>query len=131
MISCTATTEPSAVPLVMAIMRLVSGGIVSRTACGRMTCTSVCRGDMPVEPGGNNGGGKIGRYPHAIDDVEPVARRHLGVEKAEREALQLHSVVARDARHELADARMVRAREDLLRPSLLEDYAAVHEHHPV
>ena len=49
MISCTATTEPSAVPLVIAIMRLVSGGMVSRTACGMTTYASVCRRDMPVE----------------------------------------------------------------------------------
>ena len=36
----TATTEASAVPLVMAMVRLVSGGIVSRSACGSTTSTN-------------------------------------------------------------------------------------------
>jgi len=40
-LSLTATTVPSAVPLVMAMVRLVSGGIVSRNACGRTTLISV------------------------------------------------------------------------------------------
>src|SRR3954467_15864766 len=49
MISCTATTEPSAVPLVIAIILLVSGGMVRRTACGTITYESVCARDIPVE----------------------------------------------------------------------------------
>ena len=47
--SCKATTEPSAVPLVMAIVRLVSGGTVMRTACGKITWTRVAHGPKPVE----------------------------------------------------------------------------------
>ena len=42
-------TEPSAVPLVMAMVRLVSGGTVSRIACGSTTQLSVCRNDRPVD----------------------------------------------------------------------------------
>src|SRR5689334_3921888 len=48
-ISLTATTVPSAVPLVMAMVRLVSGGMASRTAWGSTTLTSVCPNDSPVE----------------------------------------------------------------------------------
>src|SRR6266850_6638394 len=48
-ISVTATTEPSAVPLVMAMVRLVSGGMVSRKACGSTTFTRVWPNDRPVE----------------------------------------------------------------------------------
>src|SRR5215472_9539897 len=48
-ISVTATTEPSAVPLVMAMVRLVSGGIVSRSACGSTTARRVWPNDSPVE----------------------------------------------------------------------------------
>ena len=40
-ISLTATTVPSAVPLVMAMVRLVSGGMVRRSACGSTTFISV------------------------------------------------------------------------------------------
>ena len=36
-ISVTATTVPSAVPFVIAMVRLVSGGMASRNACGSTT----------------------------------------------------------------------------------------------
>ena len=42
-------TEPNAVPLVMAMVRLVSGGMVKRIACGSTTEPRVCRNDRPVE----------------------------------------------------------------------------------
>ena len=45
----TATTVPSAVPLVMAMVRLVSGGMVSRSACGSTTFIRVWPNDSPVE----------------------------------------------------------------------------------
>ena len=45
----TATTVPSAVPLVMAMVRLVSGGMVSRSACGSTTLIRVWPNDRPVE----------------------------------------------------------------------------------
>ena len=48
-ISCSATTVPSAVPLVMAMVRLVSGAMVSRSACGRITLISACPKPRPVE----------------------------------------------------------------------------------
>ena len=48
-ISLTATTVPSAVPLVMAMVRLVSGGMVRRMACGSTTCISVWPYESPVE----------------------------------------------------------------------------------
>src|SRR5574342_1383336 len=48
-ISVTATTVPSAVPLVMAMVRLVSGGMVSRKACGSTTLIKVWPNDRPVE----------------------------------------------------------------------------------
>src|SRR6185312_10066611 len=48
-ISDSPITEPSAVPLVMAMVRLVSGGIVRRMACGSTTEPSVCAKVRPVE----------------------------------------------------------------------------------
>ena len=48
-ISPSATTEPSAVPLVVAMTRLVSGGTVMRTACGSTTYARVQRRPKPVE----------------------------------------------------------------------------------
>src|SRR6185436_8012344 len=48
-ISVTATTVPSAVPLVMAMVRLVSGGMVRRSACGSTTCSRVWPKESPVE----------------------------------------------------------------------------------
>ncbi len=45
----TATTVPSAVPLVMAMVRLVSGGMVSRSACGSTTASRVWPKLSPVE----------------------------------------------------------------------------------
>jgi hypothetical protein len=48
-ISVTATTVPSAVPLVMAMVRLVSGGIARRKACGSTTFIKVWPNDKPVE----------------------------------------------------------------------------------
>src|SRR6266446_2787434 len=48
-ISVTATTVPSAVPLVMAMVRLVSGGMVSLSACGSTTFIRVWPKPSPVE----------------------------------------------------------------------------------
>src|SRR6266436_10051353 len=48
-ISVTATTVPSAVPLVMAMVRLVSGGMASRKACGSTTLNRVWPNERPVE----------------------------------------------------------------------------------
>src|SRR5687768_18044109 len=48
-ISDNATTEPSAVPLVIAIVRLVSGGMVRRSACGSTTLINACPYESPVE----------------------------------------------------------------------------------
>ncbi|MNT82047.1 hypothetical protein D3C72_2217250 [compost metagenome] len=43
-VSCIETATPSAVPLVIAIDRLVTSGSASRTACGRMMKASVRQG---------------------------------------------------------------------------------------
>ncbi len=47
--SCKATTEPSAVPLVIAIALLVKGATVSFRACGKMTYMSALQELSPVE----------------------------------------------------------------------------------
>jgi len=47
-ISETATTDPSDVPLVIAIVRLVSGGIVMRSACGSTIQANVAANPSPV-----------------------------------------------------------------------------------
>ena len=47
--SGTATTEASAVILVIEMVLLVSGGITSRTACGMITNSSVRPNGSPVE----------------------------------------------------------------------------------